>query len=467
MDGTRFDALARTLAATGSRRNVVRAMIAAAAASLLGAAKTEAWRQAGGPCNADGSCPLGQHCVVGVCECDSGLTICNGRCVNLQTDPANCGACGQHCQPGAPCAGGECACDHALCGDNCCPVPWFCDPVDHTCTANCEDGRRPCGIFMDNQPLCCPPGEACLDPYALRCGKCPSDTVVCSPHDSFFHRKNDCCHGTCCNEVCCETGKLCCGNVSCCDPTRGFACHGGACGCKEGYSPCDEYSYCADFQTDPDNCGACHHACPDGDACVQGRCCPAKRACHDRCCPLLQECCHDETCKLQGTCCPPERECGADCCLGGEQCCHGSCIPKGQECVCPEARDCSGAGLGCCAPGTVCAGDTDGNAVCCPTTLCGDDQYCCAADEVCTKAGICCHAGKASDDGGCCVGTDSPCGVDCCQDYEVCIEGKCCEKSRVAGGKCCPYLICNDKCCAADEGCLGLGVKDCTKFPPL
>jgi hypothetical protein len=44
-------------------------------------------------------CRAGTACSRGVCSsvCAAGLTFCNGRCVDLQTDRANCGACARAC----------------------------------------------------------------------------------------------------------------------------------------------------------------------------------------------------------------------------------------------------------------------------------------------------------------------------------------------------------------------------------
>jgi hypothetical protein len=46
-----------------------------------------------------GACPVGQ-------------TRCSGKCVDLQTDPNNCGACGNACGAGEPCADGICHCQY-------------------------------------------------------------------------------------------------------------------------------------------------------------------------------------------------------------------------------------------------------------------------------------------------------------------------------------------------------------------
>lgn len=46
--------------------------------------------------------------------CPSGLTACNGQCVNLQNDPNNCGLCGFSCaqfSPNTQCVNGSCPCN--------------------------------------------------------------------------------------------------------------------------------------------------------------------------------------------------------------------------------------------------------------------------------------------------------------------------------------------------------------------
>ena len=50
----------------------------------------------------DGPCPDGYSCVDNRCQpgvvgCTTGETTCSGVCSNLQTDEANCGACGPPC----------------------------------------------------------------------------------------------------------------------------------------------------------------------------------------------------------------------------------------------------------------------------------------------------------------------------------------------------------------------------------
>ena len=61
-------------------------------------------------------CAPGQICFGGLCatdhRCDAGLTNCNDVCVDLLIDPANCGVCGRVCAAGEICFGGQCARDN-------------------------------------------------------------------------------------------------------------------------------------------------------------------------------------------------------------------------------------------------------------------------------------------------------------------------------------------------------------------
>lgn len=68
-------------------------------------------------------CGPGGACNAGVCTCGTGLSACGGsgdagtdagdggagvvKCVNLQTDPQNCGSCGTACEGGS-CSAGSC-----------------------------------------------------------------------------------------------------------------------------------------------------------------------------------------------------------------------------------------------------------------------------------------------------------------------------------------------------------------------
>jgi hypothetical protein len=106
MDHSRFDEITRNLAGQRSRRSMLRALGALTAAAFAGVGVGDAG--AAGRCRADGvvcvknadccdgSClptPTGRK-VCGLPPCDPGLTRCGDLCVDLATDPQNCGFCG-------------------------------------------------------------------------------------------------------------------------------------------------------------------------------------------------------------------------------------------------------------------------------------------------------------------------------------------------------------------------------------
>ena len=84
------------------------------------------------------------------CVDDPAISPCDGECVNLQSDPMNCGACGNQCASNMPCLGGVCEppCSDGggtLCGAFCVQLetdPNNCGSCDNACdaTQTCVDG---------------------------------------------------------------------------------------------------------------------------------------------------------------------------------------------------------------------------------------------------------------------------------------------------------------------------------------
>jgi hypothetical protein len=230
MDDQRFDRLARSFAQRTSRRSVLRAAAAGAAAGVLARGAT-ASAQA---------------------DCEAPLVDCNGTCVDLLTDMANCGACGEICESslvGVACIGGECvrtSCPAALplqCGvtvDDCV------DPA--TDPNNCGD----CGVVCDS--------GVCI---GGACGACAEGQTTCVGY----------CADTCCdNNNCGACGVVCTDGRTCfegiCD------CPSGDCGCAEGQIECG--GVCIDSCCDNNNCGGCGIVCTGGLTCFEGLCdCPS------------------------------------------------------------------------------------------------------------------------------------------------------------------------------------------------
>jgi DNA-binding beta-propeller fold protein YncE len=89
-------------------------------------------------------CGRGQVCSEGSCRCQEGSTVCAGQCTVTATDANNCGACGISCGQGRVCESGQCkvSCSQGLtrCGDSCVDLA---KDVGHcgTCETACTDAK--------------------------------------------------------------------------------------------------------------------------------------------------------------------------------------------------------------------------------------------------------------------------------------------------------------------------------------
>lgn len=188
------------------------------------------------------------HVICSSCT-DDKPDKCGAQCTNLNTDLANCGACGKPCENGK--------CDHVgcfpcpanvpdLCGNECVDLrrdSFHCGACEKNCGGRAYCFERHCIECPDSAPtVCFRDGNACvntaIDPR--NCGECF--------HGCLSDQK--CVDGTC--KDCNATDNPC---VDCADPkTR--------CG-----------NECVDTRTEAGNCGGCGNVCPSG-SCVQGQCAP-------------------------------------------------------------------------------------------------------------------------------------------------------------------------------------------------
>ncbi len=182
-------------------------------------------------CGAGMSCPIGTAC-------------CAGRCLDLQSDAAHCGACGTACSAGQACCAGAC-----------------------TATATSPQHCGACGTVCDapNATPACAAGRCALGACAMGYGDCDNDPA------------NGCETDTRTDPAHCGT----CGTACTAGTNARAACVNGACQttCASGFGDCDTNpaNGCeANLVASPAHCGACGTACPSftnaATVCSQGAC---------------------------------------------------------------------------------------------------------------------------------------------------------------------------------------------------
>jgi collagen type VII alpha len=124
-------------------------------------------------CSSNLNCANGFSCSAGVCVatgvCGAGLTNCSGACVNVATNPNDCGACGVVCTSGQACSNGSCTAAPACTALDQCHIAGTRDPL----TGLCSNPPRPDGTSCDD-------GNACTQADTCSAGVCGGVPVVCS-----------------------------------------------------------------------------------------------------------------------------------------------------------------------------------------------------------------------------------------------------------------------------------------------
>ncbi|MFT3926147.1 MAG: hypothetical protein QM778_26620 [Myxococcales bacterium] len=198
-----------------------------------------------------------EDCVAGSCTaktCPAGQTMCNGMCLDLANDGDHCGTtCGDYtgCDPTQICQNG--ACTNPNCGAGALACNHQCVPND---TANCGD----CGNY-------CEPTESC---DGVGCG-CAAGLTACTsypniPYCSNLTNRADCggCGAACqYNEACVENqGTYSCQLLSCDGVTTGM-CDYYQDKCNDLLTEADNCGSC-DFQCFYGSCQAGSCVCPTG-----------------------------------------------------------------------------------------------------------------------------------------------------------------------------------------------------------
>jgi len=262
---------------------------------------------------------------------------CNGLLddgceIDLLSDAANCGVCGHACGPKQRCFDGKCGCPTGLtdCNGEC---------VD---TQNSDDNCGECGLRCD-----VPPPDACATQpantyYGCRVGKCGALKCAGYAADCNSDLGKKCLSNGC--EVldtssdrqnCGGCGIKCAAGEECRDEGDGFEC---LVPCKKKGGVLCEYGRCADILNDPDSCGGCNTPCPDAGP-NQVRSC-TKGVCAVDCASGFADCngdpadgCETDLRIHQANC----GACGRACDIAaGQPCVEGKCLQR--VCEPGEAR---------------------------------------------------------------------------------------------------------------------------------
>jgi hypothetical protein len=330
-------------------------------------------------CATNADCATGEVCVDNACAspvdagrdattCAAGQTECSSRCVDLSSDPANCGACGMACATGATCGAGVCATTTPTgCTKNSdCPAGEEC--VDNACASPVDAGR---------DAATCAAGEV---DCSGTCVDVSTDSANCGGCGMRCGAPATCVSGACTlppgctTNADCAAGEVCVGNV-CTAPvdagTDAMVCAGGMTLCTD---------VCVDLQSDPSSCGSCGTACDVRSTCVAGACTPATG------CSTGADCAAGEVCV--GNVCVAGTDAGSDAALG---CSTSAECAVGQECVgyvCVAASSDAGsdaADAGTCpANENLCAGACVNLAT--DPDNCGACGMTCATGESCVRA---------------------------------------------------------------------------------
>lgn len=345
-------------------------------------------------------------------ECDADSVCCAGECVDIAVDAYHCGRCWNRCRNHEVCDGGvckapteqtcdpECEPDRRCCGQSCVDVstdPNNCGVCGVVCGAGlaCVDGRCdtqsecrcPEGEVCDENGDCvvecgstlCRPGESCCGEVCStldtveNCGACGKRCEGESPHCQYGKCVSECAPQTC------ESQNAQCGTVN------------DGCGTSLECGECDEGKVCASnrcveacapktCEAEGKNCGFLDDGCGNTLAC--GACDESKQKCVDNVCVDL---CVPTTCEAAGkNCgtiddgCSSTIDCGT--CKTGEICKNNTCVDDSVSCTpvtceakgknCGIVDDGCGKDLDCgqCSGSDVCIGNVCTDPPCTPTT---------------------------------------------------------------------------------------------------
>ena len=417
MDHRRFDSLARAVASGASRRDVVRAVAAGAAASLVGVGRQR--RVAAQTTDV----PIGGQCsALGAdSECsqigtpDGGIpVVCSDNGIREDGD-FNC------CRP----VGGACSADFHCCGTGLC--------LGNVCAGSNTTGG---GLGL---------GEACTS--TTQCSQSGGATA-CASNGIDEDGARNCCRtsgGGCASDSHCCTGRYCVNGVCGGSGGAGDIAPGAECATSDQCSQAGGATICADngYSTD----GALNCCRQDGGACTDA--------------VNSADCCYGYYC-VNGIC-SANGDTGSGLALGTACASSDQCNQAGGAVVCADNGITADGDLNCCREGGgacgvdshCCYGLFCVSGVCSASTSSGllELGAACTSDGQCSQEGgavSCADNGIVSDgdlnccryDGGACWSAGG-----CCTGYD-CVNGAC---TPIGGGASGGLLAITAACTSTDQ----------------
>jgi hypothetical protein len=283
--------------------------------------RSDAWTCSGRCGQVPNNC--GRMVDCGSCACGAACPVCqtcnpeNGRC-ETRSDfiGQDCGLIGQVCQ-----TDGVCVCDNTTCADGqrCNGMVCVCDAT--SCPTGCCDGERACRV---NEDAACGTGGG-------QCTRCTGTGVTCGGGGT--PGQCGCTSQGCGTQTCgtavdnCGQTIPCTGCAGCCDDAT---CRNGnsrqACG--QGGEVCHPCSGVCGVGGVCSSCDPIDAPCPAGLCCVDGACvasCPACQTCIDGACA-------GDSGQDRTTCQLPDDGGAGVCCNGS--CCAGCCDAHAEHGTC-------------------------------------------------------------------------------------------------------------------------------------
>jgi hypothetical protein len=380
--------------------------------------------------------------------------LCGSQCVDVKSDPKNCGTCGHNCGALPNVKAGA----SVQCVQGGCSIP----------AASCSTGYGHCSTVAD---------DGCETNLTLpaTCGKCTNlcvpPTGLCSTgggspmcSSSCTNPTPDLCPSKCVNKMtdpanCGGCGRDC-GALPHLKPGAVTQCSSGSCvvpqsACAAGFANCSTGNNDADGCETPtntnSNCGSCGNACAANQTCSGGGCVAQCKA-GDACTQGLGPCRRGTTTCASSTSQPSCVDAGADDSRGG---CSNGLVCKGGACAAPcQAGIACTQGIGPCRKGTTSCASPASDPTCNDSGI-DDSQQC--SGGFC-QGGQCVLCGN--DMQPCCGGPLFSIGGTMCNSNQlVCHEGGggqgVCHSCGALNAYCCAGGVCNEGTCQPAVGTSG------------